>query len=145
MLVLLVTMTDAILSSVHKWLFVFPQPSAKRMVTYEMTCSRACGPWFIISQRGHQVALTSHCEHPTATPFMLVYFYHLGSLKDYPTSFFSAKQITDSKEFFPFHLSESRVSFSRSCRPRNMQWGFFPQNWPHTACAPVASPVTRHF
>lgn len=76
---------------------------------------------------------------------MLGYFYHLGSLKDYLTSFFTAKQITDSKELFP--ITSVRVcGLFFFLDPQGQEICIrilFSMSWPHTGCAAVVSPVTK--
>lgn len=78
---------------------------------------------------------------------VLVYFYHLGSLKDHLTFLFShLSKFTDSKELFPHYICQRLWSFfyPKSRRPRNVYWDFFffPMNWPHMVSAWVVPPVT---
>ena len=62
---------------------------------------------------------------PTAEPLMLVYFYHVGSLKDYLTSFFSAKQITNSKELFPITSVSAHGLLLWILKDKKCALGFF--------------------
>lgn len=99
---------------------------------------------FLISQSSAPGGAGVTPGTPTRNHLLLVYFYHLGSLKDYLTSFFLLSKSQIRRNEFSLHLSESMVFFSGSWRPRNVHWGFFPGSWPHTACARVVSAVTGH-
>lgn len=77
---------------------------------------------------------------------VLVYFYHLGSLKDHLTSLFShLSKFTDSKELFPHYICQRLWSFfTLDLEGQEMCIGifFFPMNWPHMVSAWVVPPVT---
>lgn len=117
------------------------RPSTKR-ISYEIT--DAVGLRFIVSRpRAPGGADVTLCI-PPAKPLMLVCFYRLGSLKDYLTSFSSAKQIANAKELFPIPSVRACGLFLWILKAKKCALGVFPTSWPHTACAPVVvSPGTE--